>query len=135
MFIICDQMATLKLLISSSSTVTTELYLLCSGVISNTERKKFGSQKTNDFFLDNLSWLPHFNDYFGIWKNIFNPIWATGELNRPQKGLNMVLNVKFYQPYSQYPVRALAYVRSRPSLVSLNSTKFPETMMKNVDGF
>ena len=34
MFIICDQMTTLKLLISSLSTVTTELYLSCISWIS-----------------------------------------------------------------------------------------------------
>ena len=33
---------------------------------------------------------------------------AVTALNGPQKGPNMVLNGKFFQPYSQYPVRAQA---------------------------
>ena len=37
-------------------------------------------------------------------------------------GTNMVLNVKFSQPYSQYPVRARAHVRSRLYLVDMGQT-------------
>ena len=37
-----------------------------------------------------------------------NHIWVTEALNGPQKGHNMVLNGKFSQPYSQYPVQARA---------------------------
>ena len=43
--------------------------------------------------------------------------YITEALNRPQKGPNMVLNGQFSQPYSQYPVQALTYVRSRLCLV------------------
>ena len=37
-----------------------------------------------------------------------NPMWVTEALNRPQKCPNIVLNGKFSQPHSQYPVQAQA---------------------------
>ena len=64
-----------------------------------------------------MSWSPRSNDHFDICEPILNPIWVPGAWNRPQKGLNIEINGKFSQPYSQYPVWAQAYVRSRlPSL-------------------
>ena len=57
---------------------------------------------------DNISWLPCFNDHFGISKHSLNPIWVTKALNRPKKRPTMVLNGKFSQPYSEYPVPAWA---------------------------
>ena len=63
---------------------------------------------------DNVSWPQHFNDCFCIWKHIFNHIWVTEALKKPQKTPNMVVNHgKFSQTYSQYPVWARAYMRSR----------------------
>ena len=52
------------------------------------------------------------------WKHLLNHICVTEALNRPQKPPNMALyHCKFSQPYSQFPVWAWAYVRSRLSLV------------------
>ena len=70
---------------------------------------------------DNVSWLPHSNNRFWIWKHRLNHICVTEALHRPQKPPNLVLyHGKFSQPYSQCPVWARAYVRSRlPSLVSI----------------
>ena len=62
---------------------------------------------------DNLSWPSRSNDCFGIWKHLLNHIWVKKALIRTQKRTNMVLYSMFSQPYSQYPVRARAYVRSR----------------------
>ena len=58
------------------------------------------------FFL--LRWPPRYNDHFGTWKLLLNPIWVTEALHRPKKGLHIVLCVKFTQPYGQYSVRARA---------------------------
>ena len=67
---------------------------------------------------DNVSWLPHSNDCFCIWKHRLNHVWVTDALHRPKKPPNMVLyQGKFSQPYSQCPFWARAYVRSRLSLV------------------
>ena len=52
---------------------------------------------------DNVSWPPHSNDRFCIWKHILNHICITEELNRPQNPPNMVLyNGKFSQSYILY---------------------------------
>ena len=40
---------------------------------------------------DNVSWLPHYNDSFCIWKHLLNHIWVTEAWNRPKKRPNMVL--------------------------------------------
>ena len=58
-------------------------------------------------------------------------------LNRPQKHPNMVLYDMFSQPYIQYPVPALAYVRSRLSLVYYlcREQKMPHTANYNVHPF
>ena len=39
---------------------------------------------------DNVSWPPHSNDHFCIWKHLLNHIWVTEALNRPKKVPNMV---------------------------------------------
>ena len=73
------------------------------------------------------SFLIKTNDFFTIlkmlWKHLLNPIWVTEALNRHQKGPHMVLNVKFSEPYSQYPVRAQAYMHSHLALVTKQSVK------------
>ena len=50
-----------------------------------------------------------------------NPMWVTEALNRLKKGQHMVLNGQFSQPYSEYPVRARANVRSPLSLIFYKS--------------
>ena len=63
---------------------------------------------------DNVSWPPHSNDCFCLWKHLLNHICITEALYRPQKPPNMVVyHGKFSQPYSQCPVWGRAYVRSR----------------------
>ena len=59
------------------------------------------------------------NNRFGIWKHRLKQIWVTKELKRPQKRPSMVLYVKFFQPYIQYPVCAWSFVRSHLFLVLL----------------
>ena len=67
---------------------------------------------------DNVSWPPHSNDRFLIWKHLLNHICVTEALNRPQKPPIMVVyHGKFSQQYIQYPVWARPYVQSPPSLV------------------
>ena len=70
-----------------------------------------------NFLFPDWSWPPHSKYYFSIWEHLLNHICVTEALNRCQKGLNMVLNNRFSQPYSKYPVWARAYVRSRLCLV------------------
>ena len=49
---------------------------------------------------------------------MYDFLWEPEALNTPQKHTNMVVYGMFSQPYSQYPVRARADVRSRLSLVT-----------------
>ena len=49
---------------------------------------------------DDVSWPPHSNNHFCIWKLLLKPLWVTEALNRPQKDPNMILNGKLSQPYS-----------------------------------
>ena len=55
----------------------------------------------------NVNWPPCSNDHFSKWENFLNPIWVTEASNRTQKCPNMLLNVKFSQPYCEYPVGAV----------------------------
>ena len=68
---------------------------------------------------DCVSWPPHFNDNFGFWEHLLTPIWVTKEWNRPQKGLNMVLNGKFSQPYVEYLVQAWITCRAVSPLLNI----------------
>ena len=82
---------------------------------------------------DNVSWLPHSNDCFCIWKHLLNHICVTEESTRPQKPPNMVVyQCKFSQPYSQCPVWARAYVQSRLSLVVLLMCTYSQNLKKKL---
>ena len=63
--------------------------------------------------------MPRYNNHFVISEYILNPILVNEALNRPQKVPNFVLNSNVVHSYSQYPVRAWAYVRSRLFLVTI----------------
>ena len=56
-------------------------------------------------------------------KTILKITWVTEALNRPQKGPNMMLNGKFSQIYSQYPVRVQTLGGTVYSLFQINFRK------------
>ena len=58
--------------------------------------------KINGFWPDwkKLSWPRFYDNHFGIWETLLYLISVNEALNRPQKGLNIVLQGKVAKPYS-----------------------------------
>ena len=94
------------------------LFLLFLGFVFDQKQLLFLPEKRNR---ELTSTFPRSFWYMGT---PFEPYLDHYGINGLQKGQNMVLNGKFSQPYSQYPVHARVYVRKRLFFVYFRENNF-----------